>query len=89
MHLLRIADLYGQSLPDLIVCPAEPLKTTTTILHSEGGDCKSLFVRPDHPPRESAQDRVSGLSPVGQLERKEKNRLSTDLVRFIQRPNLK
>ena len=40
---LRVADLYGQSLPDLIVVSGESLKATTTILHSEGGDCKSFF----------------------------------------------
>jgi hypothetical protein len=40
------ADLYGQSLPDLIVVSGELLKTATTILHSEGGDCKKLLSDP-------------------------------------------
>ena len=68
------ADLYGQSLPDLIVVSGELLKTATTILHSEGGDCKKLLLDPTTYFAEPSQDRASGGTPVRQLERKEKMR---------------
>ena len=71
---LRVADLHGQSLPDLIVVSGELLKTATTILHSEGGDCKKLLLDPTTYLAEPSQDRASGGTPVRQLERKEKMR---------------
>ena len=69
---VRNANLYGQSLPDLIGVSGELLKTATTILHSEGGDCKKLLLDPTTYLAEPSQDRASGGTPVRQLERKEK-----------------
>ena len=71
---VRNGDLYGQSLPDLIVVSGELLKTATIILHSEGGDCKKLLLDPTIYLAEPSQDRASGGTPVRQLERKEKMR---------------
>jgi hypothetical protein len=71
---VRNADLYGQSLPDLIVVAGELLKTATTILHSEAGHCKKLLLDPTTYLAEPSQDRASGGTPVRQLERKEKMR---------------
>ena len=71
---IRFTALYGQSLPDLIVVSGELLETATTILHSEGGDCKKLLLDPTTYLAKPSRDRASGGTPVRQLERKEKMR---------------
>src|SRR5260370_23434464 len=46
----------------------------TTILHSEGRDCKRYFERPDGEPWEAAQTALQGSRWVRQFERKEEMR---------------
>ena len=46
----------------------------TTILHSEGRDCKRYFERPDGGPWEAAQTALQGSRWVRQFERKEEMR---------------
>jgi hypothetical protein len=43
MPHVRVGDLYGQSLPDPPWSRGQSFKRRTTILHSEGGDCKRFF----------------------------------------------
>ena len=57
----------------------------TTILHSEGRDCKRYFERPDGEPWEAAQTALQGSRWVTQFERKERNETyPLDLERFVQ-----